>query len=452
MKYKTFSMSMIFFFIVSGLTIWVLILILELSFVGAYTYQETTIDSNQAFIFTMNKSEQPLAINFTIGQFNFTGYQTGCTTNCSNGSFLNVTQATFSVSCGDLISCEDFVLKAPLNESNSTVYNITIEIDEDIHIGDYDSYVEIESNGTAHRIEFRFLVQWGDLFDHKGVLELNEDTQTPKIIAYQGDLPQSGTRDYTIKTQPGEIMYLDCGEYLTCSHKNITTTNFTTFSVTYLLQAGMAIGTYRSYVKINTSYNTSMSINYTFQITESQVQVIYQDLSLNRSLENMTPEELVDFYEKMQSISNEAINKLNAANKSKDIVVEKNVTQYVAVNEDDIAQKVMELLWSENSEYAAKMYKDNSELRQRNSELEQMMIETRQEVNTTIAKKLDELNALERNMTDAQVTLEEYDSALKEAFFVWNKTKLIKVILIILGMTIIIGGYFYIDKKAHPGS
>ena len=430
----------------------VIIIILLISNVSAYSIQQSMQDGNPLFIINSNTSEQPFNLTLSLTDVNFTAYSvyqnitindTNSTQNWTMINMFDVQDYVYDVDCGDYMTCGDIIFhNVSVNKTETQTINVTMLFDN-LDTGTYSTWVQVrnQSNGQVYYARFRNLVQWGDIFVNSGVLELDQDANRPRIYAYQGDLPQSNYRNYTIKTKPGETMYLSCGNYLTCSHISLPTNNITKFSVTYELPDGMATGTYESLVKINTSYNTSMNITYSFQIAETRIQVIDGTVEVPKNPQNMTQEELIELFKTMGDLADESIKKINAGNKSNDVIKYQNNTEYVVANVGEIKNALMKDLFSANSKFNAKLYNDidakESEANRLKTLNDNLRLENQQ---------------LKSNRTEKPEVINQYKNGLEETFFVWDKDKFIKTVLMVLVVFGIIGSYVYVDKKVHPGS
>lgn len=314
----------------------VLVFLLMLPFVSPVTSEEQYIEDQQYWIIELKKSELPLEIKIPAVKLahepiliNNSYYDNITNSTVQNLTWINQTDITCQA--GTYITCPNITL------SNTLYYNVTLDLPK-LPVDIYETQLKVYDNGTlSNTTRFKIFVNYDDIFEELGIDLFQLSKNYFSISIHDGELPYTYSEQISIKAIENRTMSINCTNYLKCS-KNLTKTqNDTKFTATLTIPKNHKIGRSYSYIYLNTSYNTSGNITFEVNVKETQVQDRTTTIIKNRDLEDMSTEELIEFWELIEDSSLRRQQELEASNKTKEIIIEKNITKPFIANVDQIA-------------------------------------------------------------------------------------------------------------------
>lgn len=325
----------------------------------AYAYRlQNTYENGKYYVNVhTNRSELPLKFNLSLYSVPFRPYviNNSWHNNATNSTVVNLTYVnTTQVRCdpGQYLSCRTYDIRS------NTHYNITVQLPV-LQVNIYESSLRFYVNNTLRNTTyFKFFVTYADVFMDAGAEVFQMQSNYFKLTTYDGELPMSYTEQIRIATKPGYRMGIRCTNHLSCSKNSTGTGNITQFSATLNIPAGIALGRHFSYIYLNTSYNKSGNITFEVDLRQTKVDVQSKTVVVNKELENMSTEELMDFWDMIEQASIRRQEELEAANRTTEKVVVRNVTQPFIANVDQLAVAIEEFYKSKDE----KMYMDMIDL------------------------------------------------------------------------------------------
>jgi len=410
-----------------------------------FEVMETVEAGKHYYIYTLKYNEQPF--NETLGIVTFivppTIINNSYFDNETNMTIVNITEVynprELEFDCGEYIACP---LLAVFNDSYTLVVNITLD---DLAVDIYESYVTVlEDDTVINETFFKFFIGYDDVFEDSGSYIMQPTDNFYNRWIYEGDLPQTFSELHTVLTRPNETLYLDCTGMLTCSENTISTNNITIFTSTMIIPLDTLIGTHYSYIYLNTSYNTSGNITFKLEVLETQVIIEEINVSIDTNVENMTSEELQDFLKQLNDVTEQRISELQAANRTKEKIVEINKTVPFVANIDQIILRVAEFYNKKDNDAYTELITIVDKLTTEQNKLKTELDITKTELTNTKNNAVDE-------ETVVNAALNDYDTAVQKENFIFRKGATIKFTIIIILFIISPIILFILYKKSWGG-
>jgi hypothetical protein len=317
----------------------ILILLSLCTAVEAYTLTSNTIDNDKYYNYQLNTSETPFETTHNLFNIKFEPYN-------ETIQYFNTTTNTTETRY-NLIEWDLYTLDYGQFLSGNTTYNVTqdttipIKIDIDRGVGIYNTQLVLfKNNEIMNTTYYNFFITFGDVYIDSGY-ELSTSMSYINYVWFDGELPKTKTKTHTIKAEPNYKMTINCTGFIKCDKSFLTTKATNDIKATLTIPDGTALGTYKNYIFVNTSYGKKGNITYEIEIKHTPVEIIHKDIAVDKSIENMTAEELADLLNTFTDAAERKVLELEAANKTKEKLVLRNVSVPYLANKEEIVRALV---------------------------------------------------------------------------------------------------------------
>jgi hypothetical protein len=342
------------------------------------------------------------------------------------------------------------------------VDNLTVSLDLPLSTppGQYSYSVLLannNSNGANISYEFIFnILQDASLYNISNITPIINVTNKTFIYPpyYDALLPINTTEYIDFYAQNGTLIEILCGPYLACPNNVFfmpTTDEHYVYTLYVNLPKNMTPGDYQSYVNITTNSSWG-AYKFHFKILSTPVvikEIVYNMTGdINKSIEDMSEEELMEFLTYMENLSRRRLLEWQAI-QDKQVetkIVEKNVTVQQPVILSEMDQHIVKMCVETGEALKGKVNADleeRNQLRRDNAVCQSQKSETEAMVG--------QLNGTMFNMSlDHQANMQMFNATMHANNFVWDKRKTKLVFWSTLISISFAAGLVVAWKQAHP--
>lgn len=345
--------------------------------------------------------------------------------------------------------------------TDNMVDNVTANVELPLSTppGRYDYFVSFTNNisNLTDLHEFIFnILQDTSLYNLSNITPIINVSNKTFIYPpyYDALLPINNTEYLDFYAQKGALIDIICGPYLTCPNNVFfmpTTDEHYIYTLYVNLPKNLTPGEYRSFANITT--NTSWGAYwFHFKILSTPVVVreIVYNMSgdINKSIEDMSEEELMEFLSLMENLSRRRLLEYQAI-KDKQVereIIEKNVTVQQPVILSEMDQHIVKLCVETSEELKKKV---NADLEERTQLRRDVTVCQSQKTETE--GMVDQLNHTMFNMSlDHQANMQMFNASMHVNNFILDKHMTTMIFWSTLISVSLAAGLVVSWKLAHP--
>jgi len=401
-----------------------LVLLLCVCFVQAYHEDVYTQEGKEIHSIDLDESELPLILYRNLTFNNTRNYTVD----------LHVIHQQF-------IDISNYSIVIPSHSYGVFYYNISIP--QGTVFGIYETnitFINLSYNISLYYI-YKFYIMRNESILYNVTWEFtNYSGDYFKYIVYDVELPWKINKTLYVRGEPDGVVHVECQSPIICSYNNITLNSegMGVITVYIELDSTFNVGEYVKYVTLSAA---NKSANITFEIVVKKAPVVIQKYEYvwNRTFENMSVEELREFYEWQNEMWQRRLQELMEANKT--VVKYKNRTVEVGVPiivDRAFNQKILNIdakidnFIKNTNLLISNLTTENDLLRRENAEL-------RKEINKTIIR----MNAMPSVPELKEQALKEIALSNKKK----RETRIIVSIIVVLLIIVLIITYFIRRNK-----